>query len=75
MKTANEWAASAGLNGLYVDRTLEVLVEAVRAEFREAVAAGLRERRRELFSVGVTNCHLMDEAADLVERFGTEGEK
>lgn len=67
MKTAREWAASAGLNGLYVDRTLEVLVEAVRAEFREAAAA---ELRRDIESMTETDAKVMEQAANEVEHFG-----
>lgn len=78
MKTAKTWALEFwGEDG--TDVQLTTMVEAVRAEWQAAIAAELRDQSREFEgndSVAAVMCRgSFVYAADLVEHFGTEGEK
>lgn len=78
MKTAKTWALEFwGEDG--TDVQLTTMVEAVRAEWQAAIAAELRQQSSRCASDrsarGDYKASAYSEAADLVERFGTEGEK
>jgi hypothetical protein len=47
LKSSREWAECTGLGGLYIDRTLEVLVDGVRADLCAEFAKRCRDKAAE----------------------------